>query len=156
MSDLESKLCHASQALTFIDKHRDDAEKLAREVNVPVENILGLAAEESLYGTGRIAKTYNNFFSMHAPAPFQTGEAPALGNNKVKVAIFLSFYQSGQSFLQKFGPKIKSISDPLMFGQALVNAGYNSGDASTGGRPGFARYLADIIWMVKQRMACVK
>ena len=105
---------------------------------------------------GRIAKTYNNFFSMHAPAPFQTGEAPALGNSKVKVAMYLSFYQSGQSFLHRFGPRIESISDPLAFSHALVNAGFNSGDAATGGRPGFARYLADIIWMVKRRMACVK
>ncbi|MDI5829785.1 hypothetical protein MJN51_39885, partial [Salmonella enterica subsp. enterica serovar Kentucky] len=45
---------------------------------VPVENILGLAAAESQYGTGRIAREYNNYFSLQAPASFQSGRVKYL------------------------------------------------------------------------------
>jgi hypothetical protein len=123
-------------------------------VGVPVENILGLAAQESQYGSGRIASEYNNYFSMHAPAKFQVRAEPALKDPKIKVAVFKSFLDSGQSFLAKFGENIRGKTVPSEFASALVLAGFNSGKAATGGRDHFAKYLADIIHMVKLRMDC--
>jgi len=146
--------CNNTNAVKFVKKYRPDCQPIADRLKVPVENILGLAAQESQYGEGRIASEYNNYFSMHAPAPLQTGEAAALKDPKVKVAKFASFAQSAQSFEQRFGAAVKGKADPEDFGEALVSAKFNSGDAATGGRGGFAPYLAGIIKMVKARMAC--
>jgi flagellum-specific peptidoglycan hydrolase FlgJ len=146
--------CNNLEAVQFVQDHLEDAKKLASEAEVPVENMLGLAAQESQYGAGRIAREYKNYFSMHAPAMFQTREEPALNDPKVQVAVFDSFYQSGRSFLARFGDAIHGKSDPDAFAQALVKAGFNSGKAATGGRDNFAHYLADIIRMVQRRMAC--
>jgi hypothetical protein len=131
-----------------------DAAVIARQLRVPVENILGLAAEETQYGQGRIAKEHNNYFSMHAPAPLQVGDALVQGSTKVKVAVYLSFLQSGQSFVARFGSAVMGQEDPKAFALALMRAGYNSGDPKTGGRAGFVQYLTDIIGAVKARMAC--
>ena len=146
--------CNNLSAVEFVYKFQNDASRLAQQVNVPTENILGLAAEESQYGAGRIATTINNYFSMHAPAPLQIGEEPAHGNPSVKVAKFNSFYQSGQSFIAIYGSSIRNLSDPAQFGKALVRVNFNPGDAARGGRTGFVEYLAEIIEVVKLRMGC--
>lgn len=138
----------------FVNKFRLQSAQIARQLNVPTENILGLAAQESSYGDGRIATEYNNYFSMHAPVPLQIRAEAAKLDPKVKVAVFGSFLQCGQSFVIKWGASVKNISDPLAFSQALVKAGYNTGNAKTGGRDGFAAYLAGIIIQVKARMEC--
>jgi hypothetical protein len=148
------KSCNNIPAVNFVKKHRPDCEPIASDLQVPVENILGLAAQESQYGNGRIARDCNNYFSMHAPAPLQIGEEPAQKDPKVKVAKFSSFAQSAMSFKIRYGNAVKGKKDALAFGKALVKAGFNSGDAASGGRTGFAEYLADIIKMVKERMAC--
>jgi hypothetical protein len=151
---MSDKWCGNHEAVGFVLKYYDDASKLAKEVDVPVENILGLAAQESQYGQGRIASELENYFSMHAPAPMQTGEETALKDKKVRVAKFKSFYQSGQSFVARYGSAIRGKADPVEFGRALVAAGFNSGDSTIGGRSGFAPYLAGIIGAVKHRTAC--
>ncbi|MDR3441350.1 glucosaminidase domain-containing protein [Telmatospirillum sp.] len=140
--------------MAFVTKFRVDAEMIAKQLHVPTENILGLAAEETQYGQGRIAKEHNNYFSMHAPAPLQAGEAPVQGAINVKVATYLSFLQSGKSFAARFGSAVYDKEDPNAFAQALMRSGYNSGDPRTGGRAGFERYLVDIIGTIKARMSC--
>lgn len=127
---------------------------LARQIGVPTENILGLAAHESEYGKGRFALEGNNFFSMHAPAPLQTGTLTAKGNPNLKVATYSSFYQCGQSFLMRFGTGLRGKISPKEFGEALVAIHYNSGDSKTGGRTGYARLVEDAINMVKRRLQC--
>lgn len=57
--------CNASDAVIFVSKYRIHSEMLARQIEVPTENILGLAAHESQYGLGRFAAEGNNFF-FHA------------------------------------------------------------------------------------------
>jgi uncharacterized FlgJ-related protein len=81
-----SNPCNITEAVKFVFKYRGDSEILARQVDVPFESILGLAAHESLYGGGRIARENNNYFSMHAPAPFQIGVDTAKDDPRVKVA----------------------------------------------------------------------
>jgi hypothetical protein len=146
--------CNAVDAVMFAQRVRHDCEIIAKQLDVPVENIIGLAAEESEYGRGRIASEYNNYFSMHAPAPFQKGSEPAKAAPKVRVAVFDSFLESAQSFAAKYGSLVKGIADPKDFGAALVRGGFNSGSASTGGRDNFAQYLAGVIADVKARIAC--
>jgi flagellum-specific peptidoglycan hydrolase FlgJ len=146
--------CNVVDAVMFVQKFRADCELIAKQLNVPVENILGLAAQESEYGRGRIASEYNNYFSMHAPAPGQLRAEPARKDPKVKVAVFGSFAASAQSFATKFGSAVNGKSDPKQFANALVGAGFNPGSAEKGGRTGFADYLARIIEQVKARMAC--
>ena len=153
---MSAKSCNNLTAVAFIYKFRNDCELIAKQLNVPVENILGLAAQESQYGVGRIASECNNYFSMHAPAPLQIGEESAHGNAKVKIAKFASFSQSAQSFAMRYGSAVKGKSDPKEFAQALVCIHFNTGDASTGGRGGFAPYLTGIIQAVKERMLCPK
>ena len=147
-------LCNFQVAVAFVTQHRVDAAIIAQKLCLPPENILGLAAEESLYGQGRIATAYNNYFSMHAPAPGQISETTANGSNKTRIAVYSSFLQCGESFAARFGKAVMGKRDPEAFAHALMLAGYNSGDPRTGGRAEFAKYLVNIINAVKGRMAC--
>jgi flagellum-specific peptidoglycan hydrolase FlgJ len=147
-------LCNHQPAVDFVRKIHADCKTLADQLDVPVENLLGLAAEESQYGSGRIAKTYNNYFSMHAPAPFQKGAVPSQKNPKVKVATYDSFFKCGESFVERFGDRIRGIKDPTEFAKTLVKVHFNTGDSKTGGRDDFVPYLVQIIKSVKVRMIC--
>ncbi len=149
-----ANLCNNANAVAFVNKHRVDCATIATMLKIPVENILGLAAHESQYGTGRIAREYNNYFSMHAPAPLQTGAVAPLGNAKIKVATYDSFLQCGQSFAQRFGSTLIGKSDPLDFANALIRCGFNSGNSANGGRTGYAQLIVDIVKVVKTRMEC--
>ncbi|MTJ81219.1 MAG: hypothetical protein F8N37_09400 [Telmatospirillum sp.] len=112
--------CNASAAVAFVFRHRIDSETLARQIHVPTENILGLAAHESQYGAGRFARDGKNYFSLHAPAPLQTDTMTALEDPDVVVATFSSFYQSGQYFLLRYGGFVKDRPDAKEFAAALV------------------------------------
>jgi hypothetical protein len=149
-----SPLCNYQSAVDFVKRIQADCKTLADRINVPVENVVGLAAEESEYGTGRIAKMYNNYFSMHAPAVFQTGAEPSMKNPKVKVAKYTSFLQCGESFVVRFGDSVRGIKDPTEFAKALVRVHFNTADSKTGGRDDFVAYLVQIIGNVKVRMTC--
>jgi len=153
-TNVSARLCNNISAVTFVSKYKAVCQPIADQLDLPVENLLGLAAQESQYGTGRIARELNNYFSMHAPAPLQIGAEAPLGNASIKVAKFDSFQKSAQSFASSFGTAVRGQRDPMAFAQALVRSGYNTGNAKTGGRDGFARYLADIIIAVRGRMAC--
>ena len=61
------KACNNTGAVRFVQQYLKECELIAKQLDVPVENILGLAAKESFYGQGRIATEYNNYFSMHGP-----------------------------------------------------------------------------------------
>ena len=138
----------------FVHEHYSDCKRLADSVNVPVENIIGLAAKESQYGGGDIAKRDNNYFSLHAPSPLETGRDPAKGDPHTLVSIFNSFYDCGQSFILRYKKAIKDVADPLEFANNLVKAGFNSSNPKNGGSPGYAKELAGIIHSVKMRIPC--
>lgn len=153
MSDADAA-CNALDAVKFVRDHKADSDRLALKLGVPTENILGLAAEESQWGRGRIAREYNNYFSLHAPAPLQQKSEPAKGDPKIKVAVFESFEKCGESFALRFGKSVQGKTDPKDFAKALIDCKFNTGDAKTGGRDDFADYLVNIIHMVKLRLAC--
>jgi flagellum-specific peptidoglycan hydrolase FlgJ len=147
-------LCNSATALAFVHNFEKDASTVAATLAVPVENILGLAAEESQYGQGRIARVHNNYFSMHAPAPLMAGTAPALGDPKMLVAVYTSFLQSAQSFAARFGSAVRGQAKPDDFAHALQRAKFNTGNSATGGRDHFVLYLIGVIDSVRVRMQC--
>ncbi|AZI92514.1 hypothetical protein BRQ80_22180 [Salmonella enterica] len=148
------KACNNVGAVRFVQEHMKVCEIIAKELDVPVENILGLAAAESQYGTGRIAREYNNYFSLQAPASFQSGRVHPKDSNKTWVAIFSSFSVCARSFAVKYGDAVRGKKDALAFSEALVVAGFNSGSHITGGTDNYARITAGIIIMVGRRIAC--
>jgi hypothetical protein len=129
---------------------------IAKILKLPTEYILGLAALESQYGKGRIAKEYNNFFSMHAPAPFQSGAIAPLGNAKIKVAIYPSFMECARSFSTRFGSTLVGLGSPDAFAKELVRLRFNTGNPATGGTAGYPDKVVAIIKVVKLRMECIK
>lgn len=113
--------------------HMHDCQQIADELDVPVENILGLAASESGYGQSRISTELDNYFSMRSPAPGQIGTEPARGDPKVILAKYPSFLESVRSFAFRYGPAVRGKKDPWNFAQALVMSGFNSGNSKRGG-----------------------
>jgi len=106
----------------FVNAHLADTQKVADELGVPVENILGLAALESGWGTAsRFVTQGNNFFSIHYPAPFATGYILAAGGKKV--ATFADYADSLRSFAAISGSLGHGKSDPVEFARALQNSG---------------------------------
>ncbi len=148
-----ARQAHCSTLAAALRRVSNSAQ-LALLINVPIENVLGLAAHESQYGQGRIAKEDNNYFSMHAPAPLQIGDDSAKGNPHVRVAKYASFLSSGQSFITRYGNAVRGKSDPMEFAQALVRANFNTGDPKSGGAANYAKKVADAIHMVKLRLEC--
>ena len=57
-----------AKVINFIDAHLTDATSLATQLNVPVQDILGIAAEESDYGQDYKVPLTNNYFGNHPPA----------------------------------------------------------------------------------------
>ncbi len=107
----------------FVAKYIEQAQRGAKELEVPVENILGLSAIESQWGNGRIAKKGNNYFSLHAPAAFQIGTFPALDDETVLLPIFPSYAASMKSFFACCGHLIRRVQDPIEFAKKLQDAG---------------------------------
>jgi len=146
--------CNNTAAVDFVKAHRSDAAAVAKSLNLPTEMILGLSAQESQWGTGRIANTANNYFSQHASArvPYQIATIPSLKDGPM--SRFASYETSARSFAAMYGNAVRGITDPTAFGQALVRANFNTGNSKTGGRDDFVSYLAGIINDTKRRMKC--
>ncbi len=128
-------------------------EIIAKELDVPVENILGLAAAESQYGTGRIAgDIIITFLSVLLHHFSQVGFIQRIVT-KLGWLFFLRFQFVRDLLLSSmvtlFGEK-----DALVFSEALVAAGFNSGSHITGGTDNYAGITAGIIIMVGRRIAC--
>jgi flagellum-specific peptidoglycan hydrolase FlgJ len=123
----------------FVHAHFADAQKAAHQLGVPIENILGPSALESEWGTHRFATEGNNFFGIHARAPFATGYMVSLEG--VKVATFASYADSLRSFVQMSGPIVQNMRDPADFAAALQNSG-KFGINKTGSK--VATYVGDV------------
>jgi len=128
----------------FVKAHLADAQQAADQLDVPVENILGLSALESGWGGHRFAAQGNNYFGIHYPAPFATGSMDAIsyvidknGNRKeviTKVATFASYADSLRSFVKISGSIIRGKSDPTEFAAALQNSRKFGIDPKTGAK----------------------
>jgi hypothetical protein len=108
----------------FVEAHLADAQKIAAQLHVPVENILALSALESGWGDdSRFAREGNNFFSIHCsehgPPPFAIDCVPAQDDPKVKVATFANYADSARSFADKCGKVVQGKADSREFAAAL-------------------------------------
>lgn len=106
----------------FVDAHLADAQKVADQLGVPVENILGISALESDWGRHPFAAQGNNYFGIHYPAPYATGYMMT-ADGKTKVATFASYADSLRSFAAVSGSIIRDVRDPSDFAAALQNSG---------------------------------
>ena len=106
----------------FVDAHLADAQKVADQLGVSVENILGVSAVESGWGESRFAVQGQNYFGIHYPAPYATGYMMA-EQSGVKIATFASYADSLRSFVAISGRDVQGASNPREFASALHNSG---------------------------------
>jgi len=151
---LPPKACNDQNAVGFVKAHAAYAAQVAGQLQVPTENLLGLSAAESGYGTGPFAiNGRNNFFSLHgdASAPFANGSAKSARDGLMST--FPSYKASAQSFAAQYGNLVRGKSNPTQFVGALVPR-FNSTKVATGGDPQFVPKTVSVIQMVKARMGC--
>jgi hypothetical protein len=72
----------------FVDRYFASAQKAAAMLRIPLENLLGVAALESNWGSSRFAQQGNNLFGMYYPTPYATGAIVAQGNARARLATF--------------------------------------------------------------------
>jgi RHS repeat-associated protein len=138
------KPCSAKKS-AFINANSNAASQVASQLNVPTANILGLAAEETGYGTSSIALSAHNFFGIHAGAPGSIGTYTTAGGATVSMfPASTGFLSSAQSFATNFGSLVNGVANPTAFAQALVPK-FNTANAATGGNPNFVRLASGTI-----------
>jgi len=136
----------------FTDDHLVDAEKVAKELNVPVENILGLSALESSWGRSHVATMANNYLGIHSPAPGATGYIVTAEG--AKVATFASYADCLNSFVRIAGARVRNVSDPSQFASILQNARLFGIDPEDGSKvPTFVSQTAATIRGFRARIA---
>jgi hypothetical protein len=129
----------------FVDAHLADAQKGADQLGMPVENILGLSALESGWGSSPFAAQGNNYFGIHYPAPYANGYMRAK-KSPTKVATFASYADSLKSFIAISGSIVQGKSDPEAFAAALQNSGQFGINTDTGAKvPSYVGGVAGII-----------
>ena len=135
-----SALCNNPQAVGFIKANLADATTLATNLNVPVQLVLAVSANESSFGTSNIALAANNFFGLWAGAPGQTGTYTT--PNGAVVAAFSGpdgFLASGNSFVQLVQGSASGITDASTFFQTLHDVyGFGAGESTP-------QYIADML-----------
>jgi len=105
----------------FVNANLVAATQIAAPLGVPPANILGLAAEESGWGTSGIATQCHNFFGIHpggVGSTFPCQATPAGGTVSGYPAAS-GFLLSGQSFAAQWGNSVKGIGDARAFAAAI-------------------------------------
>jgi flagellum-specific peptidoglycan hydrolase FlgJ len=144
----KSPSCYPN-VVQFMLAHWADAASVANGLGVPPENVLGVAAEESGWGSSSIAQQANNYFGVHG-----SGTKGSFTTTKgVKVAAFASFAESAQSFAQRFGNLVQGKQSPDAFAQALVPK-FNTADDKTGGNPKFLSVVGGAIRLIRRHCSC--
>jgi hypothetical protein len=154
----DNDFCNPSNAtnkkvMDFIRAHRADAQKLADQAGVPVENILGLSGLESGWGNDLAPTKAFNFFSLNAGKHDPTALHTARGGALQVFPSATGFMSSGQAFLGTFGHLIHGVSDSSDFVNALIPK-FNTGKSATGGDDLFYKKVTTAIAMVKNRINC--
>jgi RHS repeat-associated protein len=149
--------------LDFIRAHLAEAAAMAAQLNVPVENILGLSGLESQFGDSRIAREDNDFFGLHTfppssgrQLPGQIGVDTAHGTVNDKNPVYLpkfanpGFANSGAAFVQTKGGLVQGMADPSQFLTILHNkGGYGVG------RSGYVGDVNSVINRFRNRLKCL-
>jgi len=146
-----------ARIFNFLDVHRDEAQELASQVNVPWEWILGVSAEETTYGTeGTVTKGTNNFFGLHVDDVsdtshylYQVGVYKTLKDGYV--ATFsgkTGFLDSGVGFLSIEKTYIEGLTNLDAFARAIHAHGYGTTN------PDYVSQLTDVVGLLKAREDC--
>jgi hypothetical protein len=111
--------------LDWILKHRRDAIDVAATLRTTVQNILGLAAVESDFGSSRFVRDANNFFALTTtpkePLPGQIGYMIAMADPNVVIAKFEDFLACAKAFAQTRGHVVQGVTDSAAFALILQN-----------------------------------
>lgn len=153
----ERKNAENRQYLDWILAYRTDARWVADTLKTTVQNILGLAAVESEFGTNRFAKDGKNFFALSTsrekPLPGQIGLMIAMGNPNVGMAKFPDFLTCAKAFAQVRGQLILGEADPARFATILQTRG-KFGIGPRGPILGYVKELTAVIRDVAIRLNC--
>ena len=125
------------RAKAYFNSHLADAQKMAKDVGMPYEVILAVAAAETTWGSEGIFKPTNNWFGLHVNNEKDTNRyANQTGTFKATqdgwVATFADasgFYDSGMAFAKaKAGQLIKgmTLDDSLKIAGTLHVNGYGT------------------------------
>lgn len=139
------------KVLDFVEKYRNYAQAISNTLDVPLEFILGLAGAESNYGTSNIAQSAKNFFGQGPGA--SGGIGIYITTKKARVAKFLDFQASAESFAKDFGSLVRGIKDKDLFVQALIPK-FNTADKGTNGNPFFKKITIQSIDAISNRINC--
>lgn len=154
-----SKLCNNVNAVNFVKSNEADAASVANQLHVPTENVLGLSAHESQWGTGPFISRNglgNAFFSEEGgPQPaLSNGVMHPTGNPAVNVWSFPSYLASAQAFAARYGKYVMNVTNPSQFAGNLQKMGYNSGTTAGNGTPGWSQQVVRDIANTAARMNC--
>jgi RHS repeat-associated protein len=154
-----SKLCNDANAVNFVKSHQADASSVAKQLGVPTENVLGLSAHESTWGTGPFISRNglgDAFFSEEG------GTQPALSNGVMhptedlgkSVWSFPTYLASAQAFAARYGKYVKGVTDPSQFSGNLLKKHFNTGTKAGNGTPGWSGQVVRDIANTATRMKC--
>jgi RHS repeat-associated protein len=154
-----SKLCNNANAVNFVKSHQADAASVAKQLNVPTENVLGLSAHESQWGAGSFISRNglgNAFFSEEGGSQpsLSNGAMHPTGNPAVTVWSFPSYLSSAQAFAARYGKVVNGITNPSQFASKLQKVGFNTGTTAGNGTPGWSDQVVRDIANTKTRMNC--
>ncbi len=160
---LESAKCSPSDnAIKFMINNLQAAQDIADNLDLPVQNILGLSGMETGYGTNRNARLYANYFSVGAwtarPSP---SDLPAYATSSWgpsgKGLYYATFNTSvnpnpgmapsGQWFTATYGDSVFGLRSPDDFATELSQR-FNPTE------PGFRKALLGGIKAIQDRMGC--
>ena len=119
--------CNVGYAVDFVHAHEADAAIVAKELGVSTQDILGLSASESTFGSGKFVRDEgNNYFSLQGNenSPFANGNQFSGGGTELST--FPSYLASARSFAAQYGSLVRGRVDPAQFARALVPR-FNSG-----------------------------
>jgi RHS repeat-associated protein len=142
--------------LDYMKNHLADAGRVAANLNVPVQDILGLSAEESGFtGTSNAVTQAKNYFSLHGAPPKGFSLPPGtVGGGFYRslkdgyLIVFTGYLDSGMYFANKYSNLIKGVGDPDEFAKILHGHGYGVGNQH------FVGDLSSIIGEMAARLEC--
>lgn len=160
LSPCDMKNATNAKVINFINANIGAVQPVASQLNLPVQDILGLAGSESAYGTSTLATSYANFFGVGGFArggglpAFATGRTPSISGN-----VYASFVPPGSTaaatgivpslnwFQTVYGNQVRGASSPSQFVKALTSE-FNSTEAK------FPSSTAGAISAIALRLDC--
>jgi len=136
----------------FVQNYYVAASRVAKQLNVPVENILGIAALGSSWGKSRFALDNKNLFGMEFPSPpaktYTLAGKPKKDGTYAKVSKFETFGDSFLAFAIRYKSLVQGVSDPEKFAAILQDRASFGRDMDTGAP--VKSYVADVAGTIRR------